>query len=572
MRRLTMKQMRSVYYDYIQLARMTGSSVSCSPPPCQNGNRSTALARTSRGARENPGTICLDGFEFQVTRNLFNFLKALRLQLSREPLILWIDAICINQESLEERSRQVSMMTSIYSNAGRTFAWLGRAEGDTAWLFDTLSSPEIRALVQRKDEESDMTGRIHAKALMEGRSLSANLDTGEWELLQRGIKATLDLMANTYWRRSWITQEVTLSTNVTLLCGAQSLPWSDIPFGVTKFLWALLPNMSHQATYIKQMRESLNASAIYSLHMAKEEWMRTMHRSFDQVYQDFGHLQCSVPHDTIYSLLGLVDTADARARSFKVDYAMSPQDLLREVLQHLHMKHPMTLLTRLLANFKLEPADLARWGCQRAKIKFQIESVFSFELEDYHAIHPSEYDIVHQMPCLHFRTCNKSKLHFHDSSARYYTDASIGGNASDQLCLLGVGEWLVVRPQDGATPKIVGITLTRFGRSTKAWQAHLIRPYLGTVMRLLDSLIVTSDHQWFDPIDNMLDKRPVYVVEVDFQAFVNLAWLSGALFGRRNREEEVLEPYWHENAEECLRLLGYESQTMTWEPQVAAAL
>jgi hypothetical protein len=37
----------------------------------------------------------------------------------------WIDAICINQASLPERSSQVAMMRSIYSTAFQTLIYLG---------------------------------------------------------------------------------------------------------------------------------------------------------------------------------------------------------------------------------------------------------------------------------------------------------------------------------------------------------------------------------------------------------------------------------------------------------------
>jgi hypothetical protein len=40
---------------------------------------------------------------------------------------LWIDAISINQETLEERNHQVGIMGEIYSRAECVIIWLGRA-------------------------------------------------------------------------------------------------------------------------------------------------------------------------------------------------------------------------------------------------------------------------------------------------------------------------------------------------------------------------------------------------------------------------------------------------------------
>lgn len=41
------------------------------------------------------------------------------------PRWLWIDAICINQEDLDEKSKQVQLMPDIYSDASEVFIWLG---------------------------------------------------------------------------------------------------------------------------------------------------------------------------------------------------------------------------------------------------------------------------------------------------------------------------------------------------------------------------------------------------------------------------------------------------------------
>lgn len=49
----------------------------------------------------------------------------LRLRLRTKNRLIWIDQICINQTSLEERNHQVAIMGEIYSRAKRTIVWLG---------------------------------------------------------------------------------------------------------------------------------------------------------------------------------------------------------------------------------------------------------------------------------------------------------------------------------------------------------------------------------------------------------------------------------------------------------------
>jgi hypothetical protein len=44
--------------------------------------------------------------------------------------VLWIDAICIDQENLAERAQQVGCMGSIYQNSQRNLVYLGRCEDE----------------------------------------------------------------------------------------------------------------------------------------------------------------------------------------------------------------------------------------------------------------------------------------------------------------------------------------------------------------------------------------------------------------------------------------------------------
>jgi hypothetical protein len=66
--------------------------------------------------------IRLDNCLFPVRQNLLLALRALRGFTER---ILWIDALCINQEDIEERGSQVQIMGSIYTGAQCVLSWLG---------------------------------------------------------------------------------------------------------------------------------------------------------------------------------------------------------------------------------------------------------------------------------------------------------------------------------------------------------------------------------------------------------------------------------------------------------------
>lgn len=77
------------------------------------------------GSLENQQVVYVGKGCLRITYNLFGLVARLR-DRARER-ILWVDAVCINQESILERSSQVRMMAKIYARASRVIVWLGRS-------------------------------------------------------------------------------------------------------------------------------------------------------------------------------------------------------------------------------------------------------------------------------------------------------------------------------------------------------------------------------------------------------------------------------------------------------------
>jgi hypothetical protein len=98
--------------------------------------------------------IICDGSFIRVTANLHAALLRLRHAGSPEnscyhhkpwgysfPDIppMWIDAFCIDQSNINERTSQVQLMGQIYSEAGRVIVWIGK-ENQREDGFDSTSS------------------------------------------------------------------------------------------------------------------------------------------------------------------------------------------------------------------------------------------------------------------------------------------------------------------------------------------------------------------------------------------------------------------------------------------------
>lgn len=93
--------------------------------PCNtqfDGRRFSALSYTWGEAVFPKRLICL-GAHIKITANLDLALRKLRLP--DDVRILWVDAICIDQSNVYERTSQLKLMRQIYGQAEEVYVWLG---------------------------------------------------------------------------------------------------------------------------------------------------------------------------------------------------------------------------------------------------------------------------------------------------------------------------------------------------------------------------------------------------------------------------------------------------------------
>jgi len=105
-------------------------------------------------------TIRVATADVSVTTNLFLALSSLRHPDT--PRTLWVDALCINQADVEERSRQVSIMGLIYTEADNVVVYLGEEWDDHKIAYEYL-------------EAAGGQGEAHFVA-----SLAPHLEVGSW--------------------------------------------------------------------------------------------------------------------------------------------------------------------------------------------------------------------------------------------------------------------------------------------------------------------------------------------------------------------------------------------------------
>jgi len=229
--------------------------------------------------------ILVNGHEHQITTNLADFLQRMR-QKMENPELLWIDALSINQNDIEERNHQVPLMRTIYKSAERVIAWLGEAEEGSdvitgLWLFKELAST---AITYDNDE-------LVIDHVQDATSFA-------WA----SFKAVLAIQDRPWWNRRWVVQEAVLPENLWLFCGSFILMWEEFMIGMD--LW--------EKICLKAGPDALQAAnfcmvKIHQIRQARDNAHRLEgnHPTLIQLLQNFRRLKQKLPHDSLYALHGL---------------------------------------------------------------------------------------------------------------------------------------------------------------------------------------------------------------------------------------------------------------------------
>ena len=157
-----------------------------------------------------------------VTQNLAEALQHLRDETKEGAF--WIDAICIDQQNLQERGRQVCRMAYIYQMATRAIFWLGPGNEQTKIALEIM-----KHMSSRFEIDWDLAGAItpSREAAESGEEEWADTSISlPWSKEQ--FDGIFSILNHSWFERVWIRQEVWLTReNATLICGNSGMSWRD---------------------------------------------------------------------------------------------------------------------------------------------------------------------------------------------------------------------------------------------------------------------------------------------------------------------------------------------------------
>lgn len=144
--------------------------------------------------------------------------------------VIWVDAICIQQDDLDERLSQVRMMGDIFRHATQVLCWLdGFQEPETD---EYLAFTAIHFL---REFNKDQTGHLQQiqsailKRKIENREQTSEAAKSELELFKcwHAVKTFFDCA---YFHRAWIIQEIGLARRAWLSWGRSDIciDWSEV--------------------------------------------------------------------------------------------------------------------------------------------------------------------------------------------------------------------------------------------------------------------------------------------------------------------------------------------------------
>ena len=231
--------------------------------------------------------IRVNGCPFFVTKNLDVALRFLRKPY--EPRLLWVDAICINQQNTSEKTQQVKMMKEIYRDASQVLVWLGHSDKDIRMAMDRI-------------KQLENPGYLEPSAVA---AFYAPCETGLNKIFRK-----------TWWSRLWVVQEVLMAKTPPMIgCGRKWVSW----IAFQKAMMNLALNKTDSDNFLENPAAMLNFCAMptpYSTHKPQQrEWWQKI----ENVLNATSDRDATEPHDKIFALLGLIDPGTAQR--LVVDYS-----------------------------------------------------------------------------------------------------------------------------------------------------------------------------------------------------------------------------------------------------------
>ncbi|KAI3543786.1 hypothetical protein CSPX01_06109 [Colletotrichum filicis] len=329
------------------------------------------------GSATDTTPIEIEGASFSVTLNLHAALQ--QLQMNSVDSWLWIDALCIEQANLEEKSWQIGTMRDIFSGADIVYVWLGPGNEKSDLAMDFISRTgntlhkygvvdwrstfrdysEIKLYIQERfspqgeaiNSSESMRTVEEAYRMTEDSTPQEKSEVDEREHLMRFkfalydifcdffghrslriSEAIRDLLHREYWQRIWVIQEVVLARTATVAVAGNRSVSLDIFDAALRILreyrWAVPLDVPSWTRFIVPMQGSLIRIRPLEVRYRHHQGVRVRLEDIlwkQVVAPERPHYSATDPRDILFGLLGVLE--ESEKQNLRVDYSLSKEDV-----------------------------------------------------------------------------------------------------------------------------------------------------------------------------------------------------------------------------------------------------
>jgi hypothetical protein len=207
----------------------------------------------------------------------------------KQPAVFWADAICINQENSLEKNHQIPLMGSIYSSARDVLVYVGETEQLAAIL-------DMKIIAETAEQFAPWT-------IVPDKVIREKMSRMDWNDVCK-------FLSQQVFRRSWVTQEIVLATNLKISYGKTEINLNQIldcikaiRMNHVRHVDSLLGVPAWTRDQSQEFRHAI--IQLYNLANIKSRHLEGVSVNFIEILESFRHTKATDPRDKVYSLLSL---------------------------------------------------------------------------------------------------------------------------------------------------------------------------------------------------------------------------------------------------------------------------
>jgi hypothetical protein len=261
-------------------------------------------------------SLMVDNCLLPITRNAYEIIS--KFASTGQSRLLWIDAICINQNDDDDKSQQVRLMREIYSTASRVIVWLG-------------SPPDARhaqSFFRRLRTQNSRNKGTSDKTLLLPTLL--NDDNAEWLAFRK-------VLSHPYWTRVWVVQEIVVARKAHVYYGGKFWKWAHFARTVCSLL------SEEKRTLLRKISRLEGLTAPHFAGVEKVSMIDAIRRQYRGQPHDnlaslpstlikFSDSHATVEKDRVFAFLGI--SSASTDHTLEPDYSRSDREVFEVVARH----------------------------------------------------------------------------------------------------------------------------------------------------------------------------------------------------------------------------------------------